>query len=111
MPIRLDLDKFSYDGQWYDFKDGRLKIRPFPRSMENNTLSRDGIVVRGEDAFEKFSYCLVDWEGVTGANDAPLALTPNVKKVVFDSGMGGIPAFVLKKVAELDAEWESDQKN
>lgn len=111
MALKVDLTTFSYDGSWFEHKGGRFKIRPYPQSLENSVFGRDGMVYKGQEALKKFMYCLEEWDRVTDANGNPLALTDQVKKIVFDSGMGGIAEFVLMTTIGLEKERVGEEKN
>ena len=108
----LDIDKISYEARWFDFQDGRLKIRPYPASMNDITIKvGKGMIFSGEESLKMFEYCLIDWEGIVGADDKPIPCTDEVKRKVYDFQMGGISAFVLTKVREFDTVKESAEGN
>ncbi len=112
--MRLDLSGFSYDGIWYDFKDGaRLKIRPYPASMATLVVRTDeGLVISGRDNFKIFDYCLTGSDNLDiTINGEPVQLTQEVKKTIFDFQIEDIPAFVLGKVRGLEQREENAQKN
>jgi len=101
----------TYDPQWYDFGDARLFIRPYP-SSKSNLVIRDGRpVISGEDQWDIFNYCLVDWKNVTDATGATISCTEDIKKKVFDFAMAGISAFVLEKSRQFHLAEEDAEKN
>lgn len=116
--LGLDFKQLSYDARWHEFDATgeapfpRLKIRPFPASMGSATITDKGMVLSGEDRLERFCYCLVDWDGVVDAEtQAPIKLTDEIKRKVFDFDLAGIPAFVLSKGREWEIEKDADEKN
>jgi len=119
--MKLDLAKISYDGRWFDFGESRLKIRPYPASRTDVAFKDGAVLLSGDAGHDMFAYCLEAWEGVTGADDKPLKLTPAVKKQVYDFRLGKslaadgteetIADFVLRTARTLTAEIETDTKN
>jgi len=110
--MKIDLSNLSYDGQWYEFQPGvELKIRPCPASMSNIVMRDGSMVISGEDQCRIFIYCLVDWKNVVDANDKPLPCSEEVKRKIFDFGLGGIAPFVLRKVRLLEEEKQAEEKN
>lgn len=109
----LNISGVSYEGKWFDFGDGRLKIRPYPASKTNFIFKDGGAVLSGEQGFEKFNYCLESWEGFVAKDDEakkPIELTEDVKRKVFDFRLGSIkdgdqeitmPDFVFARADEL----------
>lgn len=92
--------------------DPKFLVRPFPASKEEFVGRRDGtMVLTGKNLYDKFSYCLVAWENINGDDDQPLKLTEAVKQVVFDNGLGGIPAFVSECLNKIAEEKEELEKN
>ncbi len=111
----IDLEKYSLDGKFYDYKDGEqkaeLKIRPFPRSLNKMTFSRDGsVIVTGQENLETFDYCLMEWKNVVDVNKKEIKLTSEVKKQLFDRGHD-IVNFVLKTNAEILSQVDEQLKN
>jgi len=119
--MKIDLGKVSYDGQWFDFGEARLKIRPYPASRTDVAFKDGAVIFSGEAANDMFSYCLEAWEGVTDAEGKALKLTPAVKKQVYDFRIGKttmpdgteetMADFVLKTARSLTAGIEADVKN
>ncbi|MDD4060457.1 MAG: hypothetical protein PHW08_07140 [Kiritimatiellae bacterium] len=119
--MKLNIAKGLYEADWHEFGEGvRLKIRPYPASRAAVTLKAGALVISGAESFEMFDYCLVDWEGVVGADDKPLKATAEIKRSVFDWRLGErevdgeritITDFVLKTARRLAAAIEGDEKN
>lgn len=119
--MELALDKISYDGKWFDFGNGRLKIRTYPASRQNFTMKDGNIVFLGEQSFDKFKHCLVDWDNyVKPGTQEKIILTDEVKRKVFDFRLGltvvddkelSIADFVLLKADELFKEMAEAEKN
>lgn len=120
--MELKISKISYDARLFDYgtTGAKLKIRPYPAS-KNNFIFRQGggMVLSGENSFDKFAHCLVDWEGF-GEDGKPIPLTDEVKKKVFDFQIGKttidgeeitLSAFVIQKADELAAEMGELEKN
>lgn len=120
--MELNISKCSYDGKWFDFgtTGARLKIRPFPATKANIIFRQGGaLVLSGEGNFEKFKYCLLEWEGF-GEDGNPIALTDEVKKKVFDFHIGtaevdgeeiSIANFVIQRADDLAAAMGELEKN
>jgi len=109
--MQLDITDLTYEGTWYDFGDGRLKIRPYP-ATKSDVVFRDGsLVITGENQFEVFSYCLEAWENIVDAEEKLLVLTDDVKQKVFDFQLAGIPLFVLNKVRSFEQQKADREKN
>jgi len=110
--MKLDITKYSYDAEWEDFKDGaRLKIKPWIESEEFVAIEDGQAGVSGKKNLQRFLNCLEDWDGITGADGKPLPCTDEVKKVVFDFNIEGIPVFVLRKSMEFRLGKERAEKN
>lgn len=119
--MKIDLGKVSYDGQWFEFGEARLKIRPYPASRTNVAFKDGAVIFSGDAGNDMFSYCLEAWEGVTDAEEKALKLTAAVKKQVYDFRLGKatekdgsertLADFVLKTARVLTAEIEVDTKN
>ena len=114
--MKMDLNKVSYDGQWFDFGDFRTKIRPYPDSRMDVMFNDGNRVFSGEATFDRFSYCLEAWEGVVDANGQPLKLTSEVKKTIYDFNLGvvdgvSLPVFVLRTAGNMASAIENDTKN
>ena len=111
--MKIDLTKYSYTGEWFEFRDGvRLKVRPYPQSMSSFTIKGGGISHTGSDALIVFDYCLVDAEGLDiSLNNEGCTLTGAIKKIIFDFDIEGIPAFVLDKAQKLARRRDDDSKN
>ena len=118
--MKIDLSKVSYDGQWFDFGEARLKIRPYPSSREDIAIKDGAMILSGGSGCDMFNYCLEAWENVTGADDQPLKLSPQVKKQIFDFGLGSageegkemtMSNFVLTTARKLRDALEDDVKN
>lgn len=82
--MKIDLSRVNYDGEWVDFGDIRLKIRPMPASRVNIIVKDGGLVLSGGEGKEMFDYCLIDQDGIIGADDQPLKMTRAVKQMIYD---------------------------
>lgn len=119
--MKIDLGKVSYDGRWFEFGEGRLKIRPYPASRTDVAFKDGAVIFSGDAAHDMFGYCLEAWEGVTDADGKDIKLTAAVKKQVYDFRLGKateadgteitLADFVLKTARALIAELEADTKN
>jgi hypothetical protein len=114
--MKLNLEKAAYEGRWFDFADGKLKIRPYPASKTAFAIKDGAFIVYGEQNLEKFIYCLTAWEGITYDDGKPLELTKELKKQIFDfrlckSGDETMSDFVIQKADELFAEAQGQEKN
>ena len=117
--MKLQLEKASYEGRWFDFGDGRLKIRPYPASKSTFAI-KDGVVIFfGEQNLDKFTYCLMAWEGMD-AEGKPVELTKEAKRKVYDFRLGKatiggaeiqMSDFVIQKADEMLAEAQEAEKN
>lgn len=119
--MKLDLGKVSYEGRLFEFGEAKLKIRPYPASRTDVAFKDGAVIFSGDAAFDMFAYCLETWEGVEDAKGKPLALTPAVKKQVYDFRIGRavtpdgkeetLADFVLRTAREMTAAIEADTKN
>lgn len=111
--MKVDLSKYSYTGEWFDFKDGvKVKVRAYPQSMNSMAIRGGAIELTGADGLKMFDYCLVEAEGLDiTINDEAQGLTPSVKKIIFDFDVEGLPAFVLDKARQLAARRDDASKN
>lgn len=114
--MKIDLNKASYDGKWFDFGEARLKIRPYPMSLASVAFKDGAMLFSGDEGMDMFTYCLVDWEGVVDAGGQPLKLTQDVKKKLYDFRLGRsaedfLSDFVLRTARALTAEIGDDTKN
>jgi len=109
--MRLDVSKETYEAKWYDFNGCRLRIRPYGIGQGDIVFRDNELVQRGEDRWKMFDYSLVAWEGVTDQNGEKLALTAEVKRRVFDFGLGGIATFVILKNSEFLVDKQDQEKN
>ena len=120
--MELNIAKNPYDGKWFDFGNGRLKIRPYPASKQGFAIRDGNVVFPGEQTLNMFLYCLEAWENyVTPApENKPIELTAEVKKKIFDFRLGStvidgneltISDFVTLKADELFREALEAEKN
>lgn len=109
----INIDNLRYEARWFDYQDGvRLKIRPYPASMSNVIIrAGKGVVLEGEESLKMFVYCLIDWDGVVDANGKPLPCTDEIKRIIYDFQVGGLPQYTIMKVRELETVKEADEKN
>jgi len=82
--MKLDFTNLSYDGKWYPFHKGKLKIRHFPNSLMGTTIENGQQVVSGNEQCRAFKYSLEDMKDFTDANNKPLKCTEEVKQKIFD---------------------------
>lgn len=120
--MELDISKCSYEGKWFDFGNGRLKIRAYPASKQSFAIKDGNVVFPGEQGLDRFKYCLMAWENyVTPApENKPIELTDEVKKKVYDFRLGPVEIdgaqvtisdFVTVKAEELFKEMIAAEKN
>jgi hypothetical protein len=119
--MELNISKCSYEGEWFDFGNGRLKIRPYPASKQQFAIRDGAVVFGGEQGFDKFRYCLTAWENyVTPGDQKPIDLTDDVKRKIFDFRLGAVTIddktvtisdFVLQKADELFSRAVDAEKN
>ncbi|MHB8772959.1 MAG: hypothetical protein ACYC7J_18345 [Syntrophales bacterium] len=116
--MKINVARASYEGMWFDFGDGRLKIRPYPLSKADLIIKDGAVIVSGDDSLEMFDHCLIEWERVDDGGDPPqpLKLTAAVKKLIYDFGLGevdGIPmsGFVLQTARRITRDISAAAKN
>lgn len=109
--MKLDLAKISYDGEWVEFGDGRVKVRPFPRSKSKFKVIDGALIFSGSETLDIFKYCLMEWDGFVDNEGKPIKLTEGVKEKVFDSGVMGLADFVISKQTELQKRIVEEEKN
>ena len=109
--MKLNLGDLSYDAKWHTFGDGRLKIRPHVASDTNVMVKDGGVVVSGDEHWKIFRDSLEDWEKIVGDDGKPLPLTDEVKKLVFDFRLEGIPDFVVRKAIVFEQQKGIEEKN
>lgn len=109
--MKLDISELTYEAKDYEFDGATLSIRPLIMSRQKSIINDEGLTIKGENRFEDFNYCLVGWKGVTDANGEDLPCTEEIKKKVFDFGLGGIATFVLEKARVFKEEKEDLEKN
>lgn len=107
----LELDELTTDKKPYEFEGGTLYIRPYPAEKSNVILSKEGVVISGQQQRDIFMHCLVDWENVVDANDKPIKLTDKVKDKLFQFRLNGIVDFVITKSREFTQNKEDQEKN
>jgi hypothetical protein len=119
--MELNFDNLSYEGRWFEFGDGRLKIRTYPASKQNFVIKDGNIVFLGEQNLDKFKHCLMDWDNyVKAGTKEKIVLNDEVKKKVYDFRLGlvvidgkemVISDFVMLKADELFKEMVEAEKN
>lgn len=114
----LDITDISYDAKPFEYSSNgtgtscTLGVRPWPDSMTEAMLQRDGILVRADENCKKFIYCLKYWKDVFDANGAGIRCTDEIKKKIFDFKVDpGMIAFVLEKAAEIKQRKKDEEKN
>ena len=122
--MKLTIGKYG-EGKWFDFGDGKLKIRPYPASMSNVQANIDGfVVISGEDQLKAFMFCLQEWENFKEEEDGipekdwkEIKLTDKVKRYIYDypdlvdDEGTGISIFVLQKGKIAAETLEQEEKN
>ena len=111
MQMKLEISDLSYEAKDYKFGDATLTIRPLILTQTNLVMNEDGITVKGQARFDDFNFCLTGWKNVVDENGKDLPCTEEVKKKVFDFGLGGISNFVLETARVFKAEKEDQEKN
>ena len=114
--MKLDLNKISYEGKFFDFGESRLKIRPYPMSRMDLVFKEGAMVFSGDASLDMFLYCLTEWENIVDAEGNPLKLTPDVKKKIYDFKLGSVgedsmSEFVLKTARSITEAIGDDTKN
>lgn len=119
--MELNFDKPSYEGKWFEFGNGRLKIRAYPASKQNFVMKDGNIVFLGEQSLDKFKYCLMDWDNyVKAGTKEKIVLDDEVKTKVYDFRLGSavinnkemvISDFVILTADELFKEMVETEKN
>ncbi len=109
--MKLDFLEISYEAKDYKFGDATLTIRPLILTRTNLILNDDGMAIKGQARFDDFNFCLTAWKNVADENGKDLPCTEEVKKKVFDFGLGGISNFVLETARVLKAQKEDQEKN
>ena len=119
--MELNLDKISYEGEWFEFGNGRLKIRAYPLSKQDFVIKNGNLVILGEYELAKFKYCLLDWDNyVKPGTQEKIILTDEVKQKVYDGRLGvtmidgkelSISEFVRIKADELFEKMAEAEKN
>jgi len=135
----LDMKALSMDARPFLWKDGTiLMVRPYPRIKQDAKFKAEGMVIilSGQDQYDRFTYCLVDWKkaaldgdgnpileengspvidvdgmAVAGTDGNAVKLTENVKKAVFNANWEGIVDFVIQKSREAESLQEQAEKN
>jgi len=114
--MKIDVAKTYGVAKWHKMGDEEdapeFLIRTMPASEQNFILKSDGSVVfSGQERLRKFAYCLIDCKRVIDAEDAPIQLNDEIKKILFDTEAGNIPSFVFSTVTEMEQEEAQDLKN
>ena len=118
--MKIDVNKDYSQERWFVMKSGtteqdgdpELLIRTYPTSKEEFIGRTDGsLVLTGKNLFDKFSYCLVNWKNIKDDKDQELPCNDDVKKIVYDNALGGIPVFVNECLQQIVEEREADRKN
>jgi len=110
--MKISISKVSTEPRWFPYQGARLKIRPILLSKTNTVLTPEGnIMLPGEELCSRFKEALMAWETVTDDDGKELPCTDEVKQIVFDHQMGGIPNFVLGKAFGDAAIKEEEEKN
>jgi hypothetical protein len=109
----LKLDKVSYSGEWFDFGDMKIKVRPYPASKTTLAIKDGVFMIFGEQNLSKFIYCLIEWDNAE-------KLTKEAKEKIYDFRLGKaeidgaetcLADFVIQKADELFRKIEAAEKN
>lgn len=104
----------SVEPVWKDLECGiKVKIRPYPNSASDyridiSTGKLD--ITTGKLGWDRFNYCLVDWQELLDENDKPVECNEETKKFIFDY-VGDITEEVTIAVRDLISGIMSDVKN
>ena len=109
--MKLNLGDLSYDAKWHTFGDGRLKIKPYVASNTNVIIKDGGVVVSGAEHWKIFKESLEECENIVDANGKPIQLTEQVKRLIFDFRLEGIPDFVVRKAIVFEQQKGIEEKN
>lgn len=104
--MKLSLSKINFEGEWFDFGDGKLFIRPMPMSRQRIRQDMD----LAESLREVFMFCLVKWENFEEGGK-PIDLTDAIKEKLYESNHAGIRNFVIAKNTEKLASFVELEKN
>ncbi|MBU1067662.1 hypothetical protein KKE60_07725 [Patescibacteria group bacterium] len=107
--MKINVRELSYEAEWYEFGDARLKIKPYLFSSTDMVFRDGGVVISGKQHCKMFKDCLIDWENVADADGKDLPCTDEIKQKIFDARLAGIHDFVLTKCWEF-AEAKGDQE-
>ena len=78
----------------------KVKLRRFPMSLSIFAPNdSDGIV---KAAWQRFDYCITDWEGLVDEDEQPLEYNEKNKRLVFDFSED-IMIWVALEINKLDA--------
>ena len=113
--MKIDIKTANYDARKETFGDSNLMIKPFPLSKSNAGLKDGVLILTGENNFKIFDESLVSWD-VVGADKKPLPCTTEVKRKVFDFGLGEVNGekisdFVISKALNRTHKEETEIKN
>ena len=95
--------KTKVKSDWYEFKDIKLFVRPFPFSAFD-IQNIDGAL------FKQFEYCVTDWKGLTDEDDKALKCDSANKKLVYDY-VAEIRDFVFDILNKSSEMLDKQEKN
>ena len=113
--MEIDIKAANYEAREEDFGDSKLKIKPFPLSRSDAGLKDGVLILTGENNFKIFNESLESWD-IVGADGKPLPCTSEVKRKIFDFGMGEVDGekmsdFVTAKALNRTHKEEAEIKN
>jgi hypothetical protein len=81
----MKINKSILQEKWVVFSDDegvRFKIKPFPMSSGMLFDSDEKRLL--QYTWDKFNFCVVNWEGLTDQDDKPLECNEENKKFIYD---------------------------
>ena len=113
--MKIDIKAANYDAREESFGGSKLMIKPFPLSRSDAGLKDGVLILTGENNFKIFDESLESWD-IIGADGKPLPCTTEVKRKVFDFGLGEVNGekisdFVIAKALNRTHKEEVEIKN
>lgn len=113
--MKIDIKTADYEAREENFGGSKLMIKPFPLSKSDAGLKDGVLILTGENNFKIFDESLESWD-IVGADDKPLPCTSEVKRKIFDFGLGEVDRekmsdFVIAKALNRTHKKEAEIKN
>lgn len=113
--MKIDIKVANYDACEEPFGGSKLMIKPFPLSRSDAGLKDGVLILTGENNFKIFDESLESWD-IVGADEKPLPCTTEVKRKIFDFGLGEVNGekiadFVIAKALTRTHKEEAEIKN